>query len=222
MAYNVDVRTLNAVTVEPVSRHERKERTRRALLDTALRLFAERGFGGVSLREVTKQAGIVPTAFYRHFASMEALGVALVDESMRTLRGMIRSARNDPRTSTGIIRASVRTLAEHVRANEAHYWFLIRERYGGTGEVRQAIGIELRLFSRELAVDLARFEYLREWSTEDLNMMADLIVTAMLGTVLDLLEARQGDTEADERIIRTAEKRLRLITLGVPGWRSAG
>lgn len=214
------VESKEAVPATPVSRQERKQRTRKALLDAALQLLAERGFSSLSLREVTKQAGIVPTAFYRHFASMEELGVALVEESMRTLRRMIRSARRDPRTYTDIIDTSIRTLYEHVRANEDHFRFLTRERYGGSGPVQRAVGVELKLFSSELAVDLARFDYLREWSTEDLHMMADLIVTTMLSTVLDLLEARPRDAETDERIIRTAEKRLRLIVVGVPNWRS--
>jgi hypothetical protein len=68
--------------------------------------------------------------------------------------------------------------------------------------VRQAIAFELKLLTSELAVDLARFTYLRDWTTEDLHMMADLIVTAMLATVLELLEACPRDTETDERIIR--------------------
>ncbi|TVT24581.1 TetR family transcriptional regulator [Amycolatopsis acidiphila] len=213
-------RTLSPVTAEPITRHERKERTRRALLDSALGLLADRGFGSLSLREVTKQAGIVPTAFYRHFASMDELGVALVEESMRTLRDMIRSVRREPRASADLIRVSVRTLYEHVRAHEDHFRFLTRERYGGTGAVARAVAIELRLFASELAVDLARFPYLRHWSTEDLHMMADLIVTAMQATVLELIEARPRDAGTDERIVRTAEKRLRLILLGVPNWHS--
>ncbi|GAB2976393.1 TetR family transcriptional regulator [Amycolatopsis acidiphila] len=220
MAYMMAGRTLSPVTAEPITRHERKERTRRALLDSALGLLADRGFGSLSLREVTKQAGIVPTAFYRHFASMDELGVALVEESMRTLRDMIRSVRREPRASADLIRVSVRTLYEHVRAHEDHFRFLTRERYGGTGAVARAVAIELRLFASELAVDLARFPYLRHWSTEDLHMMADLIVTAMQATVLELIEARPRDAGTDERIVRTAEKRLRLILLGVPNWHS--
>ncbi|MCU1687584.1 MAG: TetR family transcriptional regulator [Amycolatopsis sp.] len=213
-------RTLSDVTVEPVSRQERKQRTRQALLDAALELLADRGFANLSLREVAKGAGIVPTAFYRHFASMDELGVALVEESMRTLRGMIRAARSDSKAYTHLIRASVRTLHEHVRAHEDHFRFLTRERYSGTGPVQRAIGAELKLFSTDLAIDLARFEQLREWSTEDLRMMADLIVNAMLSTVLELLDARPRDAETDETLIRTAEKRLRLIFVGVPAWRS--
>jgi AcrR family transcriptional regulator len=217
---NKDTRTLTAVNAEPVSRQERKQRTRQGLLDAALELLADRSFSSLSLREVTKKAGIVPTAFYRHFASMDELGVALVEESMRSLRRMLRAARSDPRTYGGIIHASVRTLHEHVREYEDHFRFVTRERYSGTGSVQQAIRTELKLFSSELAVDLARFPYLREWSTEDLHMMAELIVTAMLASVLDLVEVGPHDDEADQRIIRTAEKRLRLIVLGVPNWQS--
>ncbi|MQA09132.1 MAG: TetR family transcriptional regulator [Pseudonocardiaceae bacterium] len=208
------------MSVETGSRQERKQRTRQALQDAALELLAERGFGSLSLREVTKKAGIVPTAFYRHFASMDELGVALVEEAMRTLRRMIREARSDPRTSTHMIRASVATLYEHVRAYEDHFRFLTRERYGGTGAVQRAIATELKLFASELAVDLARFENLREWSTDDLHMMAELIVTSMMATAVELIEARPRDQETDERITGTAVKRLRLIVFGASHWRS--
>ena len=213
-------RSLSHVTAEPVTRLERKERTRRALLDAALNLLADRGFASLSLREVTKQAGVVPTAFYRHFASMEELGVALVAESVRTLRDMLRSARDERARTTDTIRASVRTLYEHVRAHEDHFRFLTRERYAGSGAIPRAIAIELTLFGSELAIDLARFDYLREWSAEDLHMMADLLVTTMLATVVELLEAQPGDHESDETIIRQAEKRLRLVLVGVPNWQS--
>lgn len=211
---------LSDVSTDSVSRPERKRRTRQTLLAAALRLLAGRSFASLSLREVTKEAGIVPTAFYRHFASMEELGVALVEESMRTLRRMVRSARGDLDTADDIIRASVQTLYQHVRSREDHFRFLTRERYGGAGPVQRAVAAELRLLSSELAVDLARFEYLREWSTEDLHMMSELLVTAMMATVTELLDARPRDEETDERIVRTARKRLRLIVLGVPNWRS--
>ena len=216
MSNAVDTRTLVSVSEEPVSRQERKQRTRQALLDTALELLADRPFASLSLREVAKGAGLVPTAFYRHFASMEELGVALVEEATRTLRGMIRSARTDPDTYRGMISASVATLHQFVRAHEDHFRFLARERYGG-GPLARAIGVELRMFSGDLAIDLARFTPLRSWSTDDLHMLADLIVSVMLTTIVELLEARPGE---DEEITGTAEKRLRLILLGVPHWKS--
>lgn len=212
--------TLASVT-EPISRQERKQRTRKALLDAALDLLGDRGFASLSLREVAKAAGIVPTAFYRHFASMDELGVALVEESMRSLRHMIRSARTPQRASSELIANSVHTLHEHVRAQRAHFRFIVRERYGGSGAVARAIAVELKLFASDLAVDLARLDGLRDWPTDDLHLLAGLIVAAMLATVLDLLDVRPDDTEADAAIVHIAQQRLRLIFLGASRWRPA-
>jgi hypothetical protein len=138
---------------------------------------------------------------------------------MRSLRHMIRSARATPQASSELIAGSVRTLHDNVRAQRAHFRFIVRERYGGTGAVSRAIAVELKLFASDLAVDLARLEGLRDWSTDDLHMLADLIVAAMLATVLDLLDVRPDDTEANERIVHIAQQRLRLIFLGASRWR---
>src|SRR5947209_15424956 len=73
---------------------ERRRHTRQALLDAALlQIEAGESFDSLSLRSVTRAAGVVPTAFYRHFASMDELGLVLVEESFRTLRRMLRDAR---------------------------------------------------------------------------------------------------------------------------------
>jgi len=202
------------------SRAERKERTRQTLLDVTLRLIAQRSLASISLREVAREAGIVPTAFYRHFESMDALGVELVDESMRPLRQMIRDARRGHAAHGDIIKETVAILADHVRSHRAQFQFLTRERYGGVAAVRRAIDTELRLFTSELTVDLARLTAGSDWSADDLEMTADLMVATMLATVMALLEAdrRRGD---DERaILERAERQLRLIALGMSQWRS--
>lgn len=50
---------------------------RNALLETALRLVAERGAEGFSLREAARELGVSPGAAYRHFADKQALMRAL-------------------------------------------------------------------------------------------------------------------------------------------------
>src|SRR5919206_3279534 len=89
------------------SRDESKELTRKALLRAALKLLSRNSFDSISLREVTKEAGISPTAFYRHFDDMEELGLALVDESFESLHAMVRSARANPNMITNAIDESV-------------------------------------------------------------------------------------------------------------------
>jgi len=56
---------------------ERGERTRRALLDTAERLFAEHGFAATSLRRITSAAGANLAAVHYHFGSKQELFSAL-------------------------------------------------------------------------------------------------------------------------------------------------
>ena len=76
------------------TRSEQKQKTRRALMDSALELLsAERVFSSLSLREVTREAGIAPTSFYRHFDDMNDLGLALVEEAGLALRQLLRKAR---------------------------------------------------------------------------------------------------------------------------------
>jgi len=203
------------------SRRVRKERTRADLLQAALVLLKDTSFSSLSLREVTREAGVVPTAFYRHFANMEEMGLALVDESFRTLRQMIRSARSETNPDH-VIRSSVAILVHHVHEHRLHFHFIARERFGGVSSLRQAIRSEIRLFSSELATDLARFPYLNAWSTDDLQMMAGLIVNAMVSTAEEILDLPIDRREVEEEIVRTVEKQLRLVALGVPQWRSTG
>lgn len=202
------------------SRTERKARTRAALLESALEQLEESSFAALSLRDVARGAGVVPTAFYRHFENMEELGLALIEESFRTLRAMIRDARSDP-DPEHIIERSVATLVRHVREHRAHFRFIARERAGGIAAMRIAIRAEIRLFSSELATDLARFPVLNQWSTEDLGVLASVLVDSMVAIVESLIDAPPGDSKAEADVIRIAQKKLRMVVLGIPNWRSS-
>jgi AcrR family transcriptional regulator len=205
---------------DTLSREERKEATRRAIVAAALRLLEDRSFSALSLREVTREAGIVPGAFYRHFESMEALGLVLIDESFRALRDMLRGARAARLDPNRVIESSVDMLIEGVNQRREHWRFIGRERSSGVTVLRYAIRTEIRLITSELAIDLARFPGLNTWSSEDLNILASLFVNAMI-VIAEAIEDA-GDPEALEEIKRTAIKQLRMIAVGVAGWRSAG
>jgi AcrR family transcriptional regulator len=203
----------------PEGRAERKQRTREGLLDAALRLLDDRAFGSLSLREVTREAGIAPAGFYRHFEDMDDLGLALVDESFRRLRRLLRAAREDGGDEGSAIRASVAILLRTVHEHPLHFRFIARERSSGVPALRRAIRGEIRLFSSELATDLARYPHLRDWSSHDLQMIAALMVDTMVATVEALLDAPPDDVLAEQEIGTIAEQQLRLIVLAIPHWR---
>lgn len=203
---------------DPRSREERKQETRRAIVAAALHLLENRSFSALSLREVTREAGIVPAAFYRHFETMEALGLVLIDESFRALRDMLRGARAGKLDPNRIIESSVDILIAGVNERREHWRFISRERSSGVTVLRYAIRTEIRLLTSELSIDLARFPGLNTWSAEDLNIVSSLFVNAMI-VIAEAIED-SGDQASLDEIKHTAVKQLRMIVLGITGWRS--
>lgn len=202
-----------------MSREERKEATRQAIVSAGLKLLEDRSFSALSLREVTREAGIVPAAFYRHFESMEALGLVLIDESFRSLRDMLRGARAGRLDPKRVIESSVDILIDGVNERREHWRFIGRERNSGVTVLRYAIRTEIRLITSELAIDLARFPGLNSWSSEDLNILASLFVNAMI-VIAEAIEDAHDQAALNE-IKRVAAKQLRMIAVGVAGWRSS-
>ncbi|WP_139980747.1 TetR family transcriptional regulator [Nocardioides litoris] len=207
------------------TRVERKERTRRAILDATLELCEESSLVALSLRQVAKQVGIVPTAFYRHFDSIESLGLALVDESFVSLRAMLRDVRRPGRPGReepsfrDIVDRSVDTLVSHVQKERQHFNFIVRERAAGPLSVRAAIRHQVELCERELATDIARLPGTEEWSNEDLHVLSNLIVTAMVATAEDILVAA-GRPDLERAVGERARQQLRMVLIGAFSWRS--
>jgi AcrR family transcriptional regulator len=203
----------------PESRGERKERTRRAILDAALSLCEDSSLVALSLRQVAKEVGIVPTAFYRHFDSIEALGLALVDESFVSLRAMLRDIRRGDPSYADIVDRSISTLVAHVHQQRAHFLFIARERAAGPPAVREAIRHEIELCERELATDLARLPGTRHWSAEDLRILSNLIVMAMVATAEAILNA-PARPDAEKELVERARTQLRMVLVGALNWQS--
>lgn len=58
-------------------------RTRQSIADAARKLFAQRGFHGTTLADITSAAGRSPASFYRYFADKEDLLAELAEDFLR-------------------------------------------------------------------------------------------------------------------------------------------
>jgi AcrR family transcriptional regulator len=58
------------------------ERTRRAIIEAALELFAETGYHGTGLMAIGERAGVTHAAVLYHFGSSEGLLLAVLDERL--------------------------------------------------------------------------------------------------------------------------------------------
>ena len=68
------------------TRHSRKkERTRREIYTTAMSLFAENGYDGVTIEDICRNANVAKATFFLHFANKAALLRDFNDEITQTL-----------------------------------------------------------------------------------------------------------------------------------------
>ena len=63
-------------------RQARAEATRRRIIDSAVDLFTEMGYGETGLADVLQRAGVSKGAFYYHFDSKESVAAAIITDLM--------------------------------------------------------------------------------------------------------------------------------------------
>ena len=74
-------------------REDKKQRTRREIADTAMRLFATRGFDHVTVADVAEAAGVSDKTVFNYFPTKEDLFYDEVPAREETLRQAIRGRR---------------------------------------------------------------------------------------------------------------------------------
>ncbi|MFC4726957.1 TetR family transcriptional regulator [Coralloluteibacterium thermophilus] len=204
----------------PPTRDERKQLTRAHLLGAALRLMEDgRAFSSLSLREVAREAGVVPAAFYRHFRDMEDLGLALVEQGGVTLRRLLREARRDGIPPLDMLRGSVLIYHRFLHANRQQFAFIAGERSGGSRAIRNAIRTEEGHFANEMAQDMRRLGLFAHLSMPALQMVCGLVVTTMLNAAIDILDLPPGQPKAEAELVDNFVRQLRVILLGARAWR---
>ncbi|WP_295476629.1 TetR family transcriptional regulator [uncultured Pseudomonas sp.] len=201
-------------------RAEQKQQTRRALIEAAHCLMESgRGFASLSLREVSRTAGIVPTGFYRHFDDMDQLGLALVVEVGQTFRETIRLVRHNEMEGGGLIEASVRIFLEGVAAHRPQFLFLAREQYGGSRLVRQALGTLREDIAADLVTDLRQMPKWQHLDTASLAIIADLVVKSVFAMLPELIDPPAAPLAEHLTPQAKITQQLRFIFMGARHWR---
>lgn len=79
------------------ARGEGDDITKRNIFDTAIKLFAEKGYSETSVEEITAVTGIAKGTLYYHFAKKEDIFNFLIEEGMKLLKNSIeiKTAKED-------------------------------------------------------------------------------------------------------------------------------
>ncbi len=136
--------------------HQRKERTKRSLLEAAIIAFAKRGYHHTLISDIVAEAGVGQGTFYRYFGSKrEVIEVIFEDFVADALRQFSDMSEHLPQNLEEYRAASlqaVRSLIAILESRRAVIGIILREAYAVDSEFEA----KLDEMTNQLA-DLARF-----------------------------------------------------------------
>lgn len=96
---------------------------RALLLDTALGLFARRGYDSVGVQEIVQTAGLTKPTLYHYFGSKDGLLTALLEEKHRPLLEAVQRAAEYDGDLTRTLRRVLDTYLDFLETSETFYRF---------------------------------------------------------------------------------------------------
>jgi len=184
-----------------------------------------RSFSSISLREVAREVGLVPTAFYRHFQDMDELGKELVDQVALHLKSVLhqlgQSYLQHKSTKT---QTSIELFVQAVNHSPKQWQFMISERWGGSETVRAAIAREIEFLIEDLTTDLTKLENFKHiQQPQDLNVLSTILTNMSFTwamTWLNLSKQYQDEQLKQQQtaFIENASTQVRLLFRGIANW----
>lgn len=182
------------------TRAKQKLKTRQNILDAAVKVMnQDRGLSALSLREVAKEAGIAPTSFYRHFDTLEEMGLALIKNAGEALNQIIHDARlAQVESQQDLVQRIIHVTMDHFRENGPLFRVLAREAMGSSRILRRAINKELLQIRAEITALVAEESKRHNRNITDPELIADAIMNVAFYTcvaAIDMPYALQKDAE---------------------------
>lgn len=195
-------------------RSDRKEATRHRIMMAALQLVEEgRTPGELGLREVARKAEMAAPSLYNHFADMDALGLALVDECLARLRAVMRTARQEMEDYAveEALRLLLNKLPGYVKEYETMLRLLIQQWFNANPEYRRTIRREMSMMRQDLALNMVQSASSRGLAINDFSVESDAIFSLLITYILNVMDADER-----KRVERLAllEKQVLMIVLG--------
>ena len=217
------------------SREQKKLQTRHAFFSAVLDLcMTGQSFSSISLRQVTREVGVVPTAFYRHFDDMESLGQALVVEELGSKLAVLSESLQigRKRSFDRQIAKSIQLFLQTVSAQPRYWQFLISERFGGSESVRKAISELIKMHGQILGEDLALQPAFTHINTYDRYLLADAGINMFFAWIIDWLELTYSEDHDDEidlvecednkqLMLHNCTRQAQMLFYGAYNWKSS-
>jgi AcrR family transcriptional regulator len=160
------------------------EQRREQLIDAALSVILEQGYGGVSIEAIARAAGVTRPVIYDHFPNLGTLLHTLVEREERYSREQLeRVVPDDPGDSdpVEVLAGSVRRFLDAVTARPTTWRIILLPLDGTPAIVRQHV-------ETHRAKILERIERLVHWAINRNELPSDLDVELTARAIRDLGE----------------------------------
>jgi len=185
------VSQITSVEVDPGRRQRKKQRTRDALIETAMKLFAAKGYDHTAIHEITDAVDVSERTFFRYFASKEDLVLSLIRDGSAAFAEALaaRPPQEEPLTA----------------ARQA-FQISLRQLPGGTESLPSYLSV-MRLIDSTPALLAAYLRYVHDHDDEIIEVLARRegvdpatdrrphVLAAMIGALVFLAnrDLRAGD-----------------------------
>ena len=131
----------------------------RAILTTASRLFAEKGYSNATTSEIAREAGVAEGTLYHHFGSKDGIFLTLFDETIDGFLAGVEELLARETTGRETLSSLARFLFDYVSRHQEQYLILLRdfpvhltvEHFAKGSPQREKLDRVTELFSRVLA-----------------------------------------------------------------------
>ena len=175
------------------------------LIEAGLRLAARgQSLGALGLRELGREAGLNPNTFYRHFRSMDELGLAAVEEVTQQLRRGLKEVRRGAVKHADATRGSAQFFFEFARKNPEAFRVGLREINGGSAAIRRALRRVMDEIAGEIAGDIHSLGLAPTQDRAVLLEIATAIVDLLFYRSVDYIERSTERRAIVDRAVRFA------------------
>jgi AcrR family transcriptional regulator len=166
----------------PTNRHElRRRSTHEALRQAALKSFARKGFAGVTVTELAREAGVTERTFFRHFPTKEAV----LFQDYETQLEWLAEALAQRRASESLFDAVLASVAAF-----PHDLEVVRQAATARAELISAdrIASHLRVVQSSFASVLAEFIRNRNPDVANIDLAAEVGGSALAAALVVAVE----------------------------------
>lgn len=136
----------------------KKQNARERILDTASKLFAERGYASVGINEIIKESETAKATFYSHFPSKEKLCATWLSETHTNSKAYHDAFLDKPGDPIKKVKEYFLSLKDWMQDNQfsgCPYSNTVANDTGNTASIREQVTIH-KTFQRDFFRDLVR------------------------------------------------------------------